>query len=129
MTKKEVQDLFKRNLRLFSVYFDTGNLKLKFQEKHPETDEYRAVAWFDVRDNTINILNRAVRDFHIDVITGLLIHEIGHAVDKNLDSSKVEQRADDLAELCTGKRISYTEDHFLQTVGAGIWPRPKSLHQ
>jgi hypothetical protein len=118
-------------LKSFGRYFDVSKIKLKFHSTHPEKEcrsDFRAVAWFNPNDMTVNILNRALK-FDSDTIAGLLIHEIGHAVDGNLESESREQRADDLAELCTGHRIFYAGEHKLQTIKSGEWPRPKSLHR
>ncbi len=131
MNRADVKRSFDKNLKSFGRYFDVSKIRLRFHSVHPEKEcrsDFRAVAWYDPNDLTINLLNRAL-EFDEDTITGLLIHEIGHAVDGNLESEAREQRADDLAELCTGKRIFYAGPHKLQTVKSGEWPRPKSLHR
>jgi hypothetical protein len=60
------------------------------------------------------------------VVLGILRHELGHVADPTPDRGGAEQRADDLAEVATGRRVRY--DHRdVETTGPGRWPRPRRL--
>jgi hypothetical protein len=76
---------------------------------------------------SVNIVSR-VMDFSEESITALIRHEIGHLCDIYRDSSKKEQRADDIAELVFGDKIRYSGPYKIQTIGNGEYPRPKELH-
>lgn len=128
MKKEDATEIFNSYIEIFSMFFPVSETKIKFHEKHPETNEYRAVAWAIRENKTVNILNRAL-EFDEDTITGLIIHEIGHICDPFVSSGGCEQRADDIAELVTGRRVKYSKPYLLQTVGSGMYPRPKNLHQ
>lgn len=128
MKKEDVIAVFEKYRAMFSVYFPVADSRLLFHAKHPEVDEYRAVAWAIKEKKTVNLLNRAL-ELDKETIIGLIIHEIGHLCDPFVESEGREQRADDLAELITGHRISYTKPHLLQTICLGIYPRPQTLHQ
>lgn len=73
---------------------------------------------------------------HEDTIRGVIRHELGHAASwwetragrRPRRGTGAEQWADDLAEHATGDRVRYDRE-ALQTIGAGVYPRPAWLHR
>ena len=61
-------------------------------------------------------------------IVGLIRHELGHVVDPTPWKAGAEQRADDLVEMVTGKKIRYDKRN-VETIGRGRYPRPLYLHR
>lgn len=73
------------------------------------------------------MLTRALRLPEANV-RGLIRHEFGHIVDPDPDARGREQRADDIAEWVTGRKIRY-DAQDVQTTGRGRYPRPRYLHR
>jgi len=90
---------------------------------------FRDLAFADVAQKTprVTLLSRALRlpDMNIH---GLILHELGHVADVDIDMPGREQRADDIAEWVTGIRINY-DTRNIETTGPGRYPRPRSLHR
>lgn len=84
----------------------------------------RDLGWYD---GDVHLLVRALRRSRATV-EGLLLHELGHAADRRRWQAGSEQRADDIAEAVTGKRIRYGRTTRVQTTGPGLYPRPLDLH-
>lgn len=62
-----------------------------------------------------------------EVIVGVLMHELGHALAFTAgDDTHAERVADELAELYFGVTISYDKKD-VQTIGRGTRPRPSRL--
>lgn len=61
-------------------------------------------------------------------VVGLMRHELGHVVDRDVERPWREQRADDIAEWVTGEPVRYDRMN-IQTVGRGRYPRPMHLHR
>lgn len=61
-------------------------------------------------------------------IVGLIRHELGHLYDKRVRSRGAEQRADNIAAYVTGELIKY-DRRDIQTIGRGVYPRPRRLHR
>ncbi len=129
MNEREAKKLFAAELRSFRSFFPLAGVKfiIHKRENTPGCNKFRDMAWADPNENTINICRR-VLDLSYNTFLGLVRHEIGHLCDPFLGTSLCEQRADDIAELVTGNRISYSGPHRIQTIGDGEYPRPKTLH-
>jgi len=87
----------------------------------------RDVAWADLRTGRVTFVRRAAEELPYDNLVALVRHELGHLVDLTPDTPGSEQRADHYAEEASGQKIRYDEGD-LQTIGAGVYPRPKHLH-
>ena len=61
-------------------------------------------------------------------VRGLVRHELGHICDPAIDRAGREQRADDIAERATGRRVYYDRAD-VQTTRRGRYPRPAHLHR
>lgn len=80
--------------------------------------------WYRGRAH-VYVLQRAL-DLPRENLLALLRHELGHLVDPQRHAPGSEQRADDLAAHFGGALIRY-DDHGIQTVGPGRYPRPPEL--
>lgn len=87
----------------------------------------RSYAQADLATGRITILERAVW-LPEENLLGLLDHELGHLADPTPFAPGAEQRADDLAEVATGRKIRY-DPRDVQTLATGRWPRPEFLHR
>lgn len=129
MEEASVRKLFDSEKKKFERFFKLADVVLRVHDikNTPGCSGYRDVAWADTKERTVNICSR-VLDFHRNNIVALLRHEIGHLCDPFYLTKHAEQRADDIAYLVTGQKINYSGPHLIQTIGPGIYPRPKILH-
>jgi hypothetical protein len=88
---------------------------------------WRDFAWALVDEGEVHMSHRVLA-LPLENQIGLLRHELGHLADAHVAEPWPEQRADDLAEVVTGKRIYY-DARDLQTIGPGQYPRPLRLHR
>lgn len=130
MTEAQAKKLFKAQLSIFRNFFalQEVNFVIHNQMFTDGCDKFRDVAWSDPNDRSINVCRRVI-DYSENTFLGLVRHEIGHLCDIFVDSDLKEQRADDIAELVFGDSIRYSGPHRLQTIGEGLYPRPKELHR
>ncbi|MCX6601971.1 MAG: hypothetical protein NTV52_00020, partial [Acidobacteria bacterium] len=88
----------------------------------------RDMAWYDSKDNCVHLMWSSL-NISIHSLCGIVRHELGHAVDEQLHTTKgAERRADRLAEIATGHPILYTPDG-IQNSTYGVPYRPDWLHQ
>lgn len=133
MTEPELRRLFRamrgQFTRLYPVAAST-TLEISDASCSPaQTCAWRDVAWASFGDSgrSVHVLRR-VLTLPRENIEAVLSHELGHASDPNPRLPWREQRADDIAEDATGKRIRYDRLN-LQTTGRGRYPRPLELHR
>ena len=93
---------------------------------------YRDLAWCDPRARggpCVYLCARALT-LGTHVCEGLVLHELGHCADPRVAHPGREQRADDVAERATGRRVYY-DRHNVQTTNprGATWPRPRHLHR
>jgi hypothetical protein len=131
----EFQRVFVRERAMFAshypLYTKIARTELKLISgpcTQPGWCAYRDFAYavpFDEKPEIV--INVRLLTFPIENILGVLRHELGHICDPNVSARGREQVADDIAEIVTGRKISYDKD-AIQTIGAGTYPRPKYLH-
>lgn len=87
----------------------------------------RDLALSMIRPAAVYMVKRALK-LPVANVRGLIRHELGHIADTSRSRKGSEQRADDIAEFVTGRKISYDE-YDVQTTAAGRYPRPLYLHR
>lgn len=131
MTPAEAKRLFTRERSAFAKYFPwvkrTRIIILDQQCSSRRHCELRDLAFAEQSPPSVSILKRALSLPRHNII-GLFRHELGHIADEHINSHGREQRADDIAEFVSGQRIRY-DQHDIQTVGRGKYPRPTYLHR
>lgn len=131
MNRTEARSIFDRERNAFSSIFPWVK-KTKFIIADRACVDMghcgkRDLAYATATPPSVTILCRALALSKNNVI-GLIRHELGHVADIFLGSRGSEQRADDIAEYVTGKRIFY-DRYDVQTISKGRYPRPKYLHR
>lgn len=131
MTQREAERLFKSLRTKFARTFPRI-LKATFRiaNRRCVSDTHcrdRDLAYAIHEDMSITFLKRAL-DLPKDNVAGLMLHELGHLCDINIENSGREQRADDLAEIATGTAVRYDESDIQTVSKRGKYPRPLNLH-
>ena len=127
MTPQRLRSLFIRERARFSaVYPKAASARLFIVDEPPATYRDYARAVVGRNSRSIIFLRRSLWLPERNIVA-LIRHELGHCVDSS-SASGAEQRADDIAEFVTGKKIRY-DTYNLQTTGKGRYPRPLHLHQ
>lgn len=127
MTPRAIRDLFVRERsRYAEVYPHAEDARLVIVDGMcPEPPcQTRDFATTDMDTLVVSLSKRATK-LRRDNVLGLIRHELGHVCDKSWRSG-AEQRADNIAERVTGEKIRY-DHNFIQTIGAGTYPRPSWL--
>jgi hypothetical protein len=131
VTRTELRALFRRERARFAAHYPwvthASLLLVTGGCVEPGRCAYRDLAYADTDALEVVLLERALRLSRSNVL-GLVRHELGHLSDALVDAPGREQRADDIAERVTGRRIAY-DRRLVQTTGRGTYPRPKRLHR
>lgn len=126
MTEADAHRIFAEEQAAFArVYPSALSVRFCIRKRHflPKPAE-RDYAWFEPATRWICLTRRglALSEGHV---RGILRHELGHAVDAQIDAPGAERRADRIAEVAGGVR--YLRD--LQHARRGVKLRPAHLHQ
>ena len=132
MKRADLHDLFARERDAFAEAFpDVADARLRVVGQrcpHGGTRcARRDLAYADWDALEVVLAERALRLPRANVL-GLLRHELGHLADPTPEARGAEQRADDIAQSVTGRKIRY-DARMIQTVGPGTYPRPRQLHR
>ncbi len=131
MTPRDAKRIFSRERRAFSRYFPhVSKTKLIILDQPCVDSEHcaeRDLAYAIQSPPSVTMLRRSLSLPKHNVV-GLIRHELGHVADRDLGLRGSEQRADDIAEYVTGKRIFYDQQD-IQTTANGKYPRPRYLHR
>ena len=129
MTREALRALFCQERAVFArLHPACARARLCIEDRHflPHP-QFRNVAWADSRTGTVHLLRRALIEFDPARLLGLLRHELGHLADGAVMAGGAEQRADDLAERATGRKIRYDRDDLQTIASSGTYPRPRHL--
>lgn len=129
MTAPTLRVLYRRLRARFARRYPTAaQVRLVIHARHYlERPSPRDLAWFDAADRTINVTRALLREPR-HTVKGILVHELGHAVDPRLNAPGCERRADAIAQTVTGKPLRY-DGRALQSTSVGKVGRPGHLHQ
>ena len=133
MTEPELYRLFRRLRAMFARSFGPrvaiATLAISDRQCTPAPKcSWRDVAYAEISQRPRVVVLRRVIALPRANVLALLAHELGHIADRDSDRPGAEQRADDIAECVTGRKIRYDALN-LQTFGRGRYPRPLELHQ
>ena len=104
------------------------NIREGFEDEFPNHRDY-AYTYIDENGEYIIVYSKKMYQASEPSIQALMRHEMGHALHfLNDNDDHSEQETDDLAEQTWGDRIYYDE-HDIQTLEYGKYPRPPYLHQ
>lgn len=130
MTLAEFHDLFEQERAAFvATYPRCVQVKIVIHEGAcPDRGPCapRSFAFADWGAQRITVASRLLM-LRRENILGVIRHELGHIADPTPRvDHRAEQRADDIAEYVTGRKIRY-DANDVQTVGRGVYPRPAYL--
>jgi hypothetical protein len=131
MTPAEAKSIFVQERKLFARDFPRvarTEFVILAQSCSTKKCAFRDLAFAETgRTPRVSLLARALK-LSISNVRGLIRHELGHVADERVDEPGREQRADDIAEWVSGRKIRY-DARDVQTTGRGKYPRPRYLHR
>lgn len=125
--------IFNEELNLFSSIFNVSATAFVIESRHfLDMASDRDYAWAEIltqasgaKQMSVHLIKRSLNLPEVNV-RAIIRHELGHCSDDFVSMSGAEQRADDIAQLVSGSRISY-DNRLVQTLGNGKYPRPSCL--
>ncbi len=131
MTRKDFLELFREERHSFQRTLGRRSVSCALIDQicpSVKPCTYRDIGFCTISRNPKIVFVERILSLPENNIIALVRHELGHAFDPLINEDGAEQRADDLAELVSGKKIRY-DRYDLQTIGRGVYPRPLHLHR